>query len=113
MALKSSIKITSFIAPADAIAISDGSDDLRNAIVKLAENDIRVREYLYDLSTSGIYLDVVSASLAIILPIIVNHIPLTPQNSILHMLVGTRHRVDEHINNGAEKDTLENPFTSP
>lgn len=57
----------------DGMIIKAGSPALIDSIMQLCEQDKRVRDFLFDLSSSSVYLNVAMASAAIIVPILANH----------------------------------------
>lgn len=57
----------------DAQVISEGMPNVNHELVELAKNDPTFRKYLEWLSAPGKYGALVSASLAVVLPIMVNH----------------------------------------
>lgn len=77
-ALGGATKFAELKNPFDAMVLQAGAPNLKQSILDLSREDKKVRDWLFDLSTSNLYLNVVAASLAIIIPILYNHNLIPP-----------------------------------
>ncbi len=82
----------------DVRVIAERGPMWKISILELSKEDKRVRDWLFDLSTSNLYLNVIVSSAALVVPILFNHNLIPPL---------FRKRSKESSDNGAESSVEE------